>query len=45
MRRYLWDDRIIPRETVEEIIAKSLETFESDGYGFFALEMQEQPAN
>ncbi len=42
VRRYLWDDRIIPRETVAQIIAQSLATFESDGYGFFALEMQDQ---
>jgi [ribosomal protein S5]-alanine N-acetyltransferase len=42
VRRYLWGDRIIPRETVEEIIAKSLESFESDGYGYFALELSEQ---
>ena len=45
VRRYLWDDRIIPRETVEEIVAQSLATFESDGYGFFALEMQDQTAD
>ena len=42
VRRYLWDDRIIPRETVEEIVARSLATFESDGYGFFALELAER---
>jgi len=42
VRRYLWDDRIIPRETVQEIVAQSLATFESDGFGFFALEMQDQ---
>ncbi len=29
VRRYLWDDRIIPRETVEEIVAHSLATFEA----------------
>ncbi len=42
VRRYLWDDRIIPRATVEEIVAQSLATFEADGYGFFALELQDQ---
>jgi ribosomal-protein-alanine N-acetyltransferase len=42
VRRYLWDDRIIPRATVEEIVAQSLATFEADGFGFFALEMQDQ---
>ena len=42
VRRYLWDDRIIPRETVEDIVAQSLATFESDGYGFFALELADR---
>jgi ribosomal-protein-alanine N-acetyltransferase len=42
VRRYLWDDRIIPRETVQEIVAQSSATFASDGFGFFALEMQDQ---
>jgi len=42
VRRYLWDDRIIPRATVEEIVAQSRATFEADGFGFFALEMQDQ---
>src|SRR5512139_1946607 len=42
VRRYLWDDRIIPRETVEDFVAQSLATFESEGFGFFALELQEQ---
>lgn len=42
VRRYLSGDRIIPRATVEEMIAKSLESFESDGYGYFALELSEQ---
>jgi ribosomal-protein-alanine N-acetyltransferase len=42
VRRYLWDDRIIPRETVEDIVAQSLATFETDGFGFFALELADQ---
>jgi ribosomal-protein-alanine N-acetyltransferase len=41
VRRYLWDDRIIPRETVEDIVAQSLATFDADGFGFFALELAE----
>ena len=42
VRRYLWVNRIISRETVEEIIAQSLATFESSGFGFFALELHDQ---
>jgi ribosomal-protein-alanine N-acetyltransferase len=42
VRRYLWDDRIIPRETVEQIVAQSLATFDADGFGYFALELQDR---
>jgi len=42
VRRYLWDDRIIPRETVEQIVAQSLTTFDTDGFGYFALELQDR---
>ena len=37
MRRYLWDDEIIPRETVEAVIQSSLDSFAAKGYGFWAL--------
>jgi len=42
VRRYLSGDRIIPRENVVDMVAKSLASFESDGYGYFALELSEQ---
>jgi [ribosomal protein S5]-alanine N-acetyltransferase len=42
VRRYLWDDQIIPRATVEAIVAQSTASFESDGFGFFALELADQ---
>jgi [ribosomal protein S5]-alanine N-acetyltransferase len=42
VRRYLWDDQIIPRATVEAIVAQSIASFETEGFGFFALEMAGQ---
>lgn len=41
VRRYLWDDRIVSRETVEEVIRRSKAMFAAHGYGFFALELSE----
>ncbi len=40
VRRYLWDDRILPMETVREIIASSIRDFEERGFGFFSLDLK-----
>lgn len=37
VRRYLWDDEIIPRETAQIPIKASIETFASHGFGLFAV--------
>lgn len=37
VRQYLWDDEIIPRERAESIILSSLASFETNGYGLWAL--------
>ena len=37
VRKYLWDDKIIPRERVQEEIESSLNNFELHGYGHWAL--------
>ena len=42
VRRYLWDDQIIPRATAEAMVASSLASFAADGYGYFALELADQ---
>lgn len=44
VRRYLWDDRIVARETVEDVIRQSESTFATDGFGFFALELNHAEA-
>jgi ribosomal-protein-alanine N-acetyltransferase len=39
VRRYLWDDVIIPREKVEETLRASLASFARDGFGLWALRL------
>ena len=39
VRRYLWDDVIIPREKAEETLRKSLASFARDGFGLWALRL------
>lgn len=41
VRRYLWDDVVIPRSTAEEIVAASARDFDDRGYGFWALYLRE----
>lgn len=38
VRRFLWDDRVIDRDTVDGVIARSGELFEAEGFGLYALE-------
>ena len=37
VRRYLWDDEVIPRSTAEEIVTASTRDFARSGYGFWSL--------
>jgi [ribosomal protein S5]-alanine N-acetyltransferase len=43
VRRYLWDNEIIPRERVEEIVEDSMSCFRELGTGLFAIEARERP--
>lgn len=38
VRRFLWDDKIIARQTVEDIVRLSLDSFAEKGYGLWVLE-------
>lgn len=38
VRRYLWEDQVLPRDAVESIIDRSAQSFRDHGFGFFALE-------
>ena len=42
VRRYLWDDQIMPKETVADIIRSSEACFSELGSGFFAIEVLDQ---
>jgi RimJ/RimL family protein N-acetyltransferase len=37
VRRFLWDDRVISIETVDEVIAKSTASFAAEGFGHYGL--------
>ena len=43
VRRYLWADQIMSRDTVSEIIAASERCFDQLGSGFFAIEVATNP--
>jgi RimJ/RimL family protein N-acetyltransferase len=43
MRRYLWDDVVIPRETAEEVLESYLTTSDSHGIGFWAVHLPPEP--
>jgi [ribosomal protein S5]-alanine N-acetyltransferase len=43
VRRYLWDDEIISRETAREVIEGSIENFEQRGFGFWILSLKNDP--
>ena len=43
VRRYLWDDIVIPRSKAEEIVAASEAGFRSRGYGFWSLHRRTSP--
>ena len=37
VRRFLWDDRVIGLETVDDVIARSAASFAAEGFGHFGL--------
>ena len=41
VRRFLWDDKIVPRETVVEIIETSNESFRRSGLGYCMVYLKE----
>jgi ribosomal-protein-alanine N-acetyltransferase len=44
VRKFLWDDRIIPRETVVAVIEGSIDSFAQHGFGFWAVCFKGDPA-
>ena len=37
VRKYLWDDIVIPREQAVEVVESSLASFEQRGFGFWEV--------
>jgi [ribosomal protein S5]-alanine N-acetyltransferase len=37
VREFLWDDRVIPRETAVAVVESSVESFVNHGFGFWAV--------
>jgi ribosomal-protein-alanine N-acetyltransferase len=44
VRRYLWDDKIIARETAEEVVRASLASFREHHFGFWTLRFPQDEA-
>lgn len=44
VRRYLWDDEIITRETAEEVVRSSLTSFQEHRFGFWTLRFLDNEA-
>jgi RimJ/RimL family protein N-acetyltransferase len=43
VRRFLWDDQIIPRETAAAVVESSVESFANYGFGFWAVHFKDDP--
>ncbi len=43
VRRYLWDNRIIPIETVQTIVTNSASFFDDTGSGFYSVRLKSSP--
>ena len=41
VRRYLWDGKVLPMDTVRAIIRQSIADFDAHGFGFFSLDLKE----
>lgn len=44
VRKFLWDDQVITRETAIAIVENSLESFATHGFGFWVICFKDDPA-
>ena len=44
VRRFLWDDEVIDRETAAEVVEANLRDWEERGYGLWLVHVDEEPA-
>src|SRR5262249_49848347 len=43
VRKFLWDDQVIPRETAITVIESSVESFVNHGFGFWTIRFKNDP--
>ena len=43
VRKFLWDDQVIPRETAVAVVESSTESFVNHGFGFWAICFKNDP--
>jgi len=43
VRKFLWDDQVIPRETAVAVVESSIESFANHGFGFWAICFKNNP--
>src|SRR5215510_26660 len=43
VRKFLWDDQVIPRETAIAVVESSIESFVYHGFGFWAICFKNDP--
>jgi ribosomal-protein-alanine N-acetyltransferase len=43
VRKFLWDDQVIPRETAVAVVESSIESFVNHGFGFWAICFKNDP--
>lgn len=43
VRKFLWDDRIVPRETAIAVVEGSIDSFATHGFGFWAIHFKNDP--
>jgi ribosomal-protein-alanine N-acetyltransferase len=43
VRKFLWDDQVIPRETAIAVVESSIESFVNHGFGFWAICFNNDP--
>ena len=42
VRRYLFEDRVLERGAVVDIIGRSMRSFAAEGFGYFGLELRQE---
>ena len=44
VRKFLWDDQVIPRDTAVAVVENSIDSFVNHGFGFWTIRFKNDPA-